>query len=40
MVGTFKSVTEATDGVFLREEVMVGERRQGYEGFLEGGLER
>ena len=41
MVGTKKFVTEATD---LHSSFgncqMVGERRQGSEGFLEGGLER
>ena len=40
MVGTNKSVTEATDRNVLRNISMVGERRQGREGFLEGGLER
>ena len=40
MVGTWKSATEATDGRFLWEAVMVGERREGEEALLEGGVER
>ena len=39
MVGTWKSATEATDGLLLRGEVMVGERREGEEALLEGGVE-
>jgi hypothetical protein len=41
MVGTLKSVTEATDGSPPSGEVfMVGERPHGREGILEGVLER
>ena len=39
MVGTLKSATEATDGRFLWEAVMVGERPHREEALLEGGVE-
>ena len=39
MVGTQKSAAEATDGGFLRGPRMVGERREGEEALLEGGVE-
>ena len=39
MVGTRKSAAEATDGRLLREPGMVGERREGEEASLEGGVE-
>ena len=39
MVGTDKSAAEATDGGFLWGRLMVGERREGEEASLEGGVE-
>ncbi len=39
MVGTWKSAAEATDGAVLRGRRMVGERREGEEALLEGGVE-
>jgi hypothetical protein len=39
MVGTEKSTAEATDGAILRDGFMVGERREGEEASLEGGVE-